>query len=276
VDDAGPRLIGLIAGSGRLPHLFATAARERGLSVVAVAHAGETDPGLESEVASLTWVRVGQLDRIVRILRSANVQQAVMAGGIGRARAITEARPDLGALKVAMRLRSLRDDALLRAVADYFREKGIAITAQTEFLTKLLAPSGHLAGPALGAGQQRDVALGVEVAQMLGKADVGQTVVVKDRLILALEAVEGTDEAIRRGCRLGGPGAVVVKLCKPGQDERFDLPAVGLATLQVMRECGARVLAVEAGKTIVLDAAEVIAEAERSGISVLAVPRTSH
>ncbi|HME91506.1 MAG TPA: UDP-2,3-diacylglucosamine diphosphatase LpxI [Myxococcaceae bacterium] len=274
MDNAGPRLIGLIAGSGRLPHLFATAARERGLSVVAVAHAGETDPGLESEVASLTWVRVGQLDRIVRVLQRAKVQRAVMAGGIRRARAITDARPDLGALKVAMRLRSLRDDALLRAIADYFGEKGIAITAQTEFLTKLLAPFGPLAGPALTAPKQRDVALGVEVAQLLGRADVGQTVVVREGLVLALEAVEGTDEAIRRGCRLGGRGAVVVKLCKPGQDERFDLPAVGPATLQVMRECGARVLAVEAGKTIVLEAAELCAQADRSGISVLGVTRT--
>lgn len=241
--------------------------------MVAVGHSGETDPTLEREVGALTWVRVGQLDRIVRILRKADVQKAVMAGGIGRVRAIADARPDIGALKVALRLRSLRDDALLRAVANYFGEHGIAIVPQAEYLSDLLAPEGHLAGPKPSAGQSKDIALGCEVAQLLGKADVGQTVVVKNGLVLALEAVEGTDEAIRRGSRLGGPGTVVVKLCKPGQDERFDLPAIGPGTLGVMLECGAKVLAVEARKTLLLDPAKVLAEAERSAVSLLAVPR---
>ena len=268
---AKPRRIGLIAGGGRLPHLFASAARERGLSVVAVAHSGETDPSLEREVDAITWVRVGQLARMARALRKADVDRAVMIGGIRRARAFRDARPDLAAVRVAFGLRSLRDDALLRAVAGYFEERGISIVPQTELFSHLLARPGHLAGPALSASQQKDVALGLEVAQALGRADIGQTVVVKDSRVMAVEAAEGTDEAIRRGARIGGAGVVVVKLCKPGQDERFDLPAVGRTTLEVMSECGARVLAVEAGKTLLIDAADLLAQAERARISVLGV-----
>ncbi|WP_257461303.1 LpxI family protein [Archangium lipolyticum] len=264
--------IGLIAGNGRLPFLFASAAREQGLEVVAVAHRGEADPALEAEVAELTWVRLGQVDRIVRAFVKAGVKRAAMAGGIGRVRAFTEARPDLGALRIISRLRSFRDDALLRAVADYFESHGITIVAPTDWLAQALCPAGHLAGPALHAAQEKDVALGREVALLLGQADVGQTVVVRGGHVLALEAVEGTDEAIRRGGKYGGAGAVVVKRCKPGQDLRFDLPAVGPRTLEVMQEVGAKVLALEAGKTVLLDAPELFRAADKVGITLVGVP----
>jgi UDP-2,3-diacylglucosamine hydrolase len=264
--------IGLIAGNGRLPFLFARAARERGLSVVAVAHRNEADPALEAEVAQLTWVKLGQVDRIIHAFREAGVQRAAMAGGIGRVRALTEARPDLGAMRILSRLRSLRDDALLRAVADYFESHGVTIVAPTDYLAQALCPEGHLAGPRLHPAQEKDVALGREVATLLGQADVGQTVVVRDGSVLALEAVEGTDEAIRRGGRYGGAGAVVVKRCKPGQDLRFDLPAVGPRTLEVMGEVGARVLALEAGRTVLLDAPALFEGAEKSGITLIGLP----
>jgi DUF1009 family protein len=263
--------IGLIAGSGTLPHLFAQAAREQGLWVVAVAHRGETDPSLQAAVDSLSWVKVAQVDGIIRAFRRQGVTRAVMAGGIGRMRAIAEARPDFGALKIVARLRSWRDDSLLRAAAEYFEREGITIVSPTEYLKKLLAPKGRIAGAQLTSEQQRDVALGLEAAAALGKVDVGQTVVVRNGLVVALEAVEGTDEAIRRGGRLGGPGAVVVKLCKPGQDERFDLPAVGERTLSTMHEVKAAALAVQAGKTLVLDAASFVGAAERYGIAVAGV-----
>ncbi len=264
--------IGLIAGNGRLPFLFARAARERGLSVVAVAHRNEVDPALEAEVAELTWVRLGQVDRILRAFRKAGVQRAAMAGGIGRVRALTEARPDLGAVRILSRLRSLRDDALLRAVADYFEANGVTIVAPTDYLAQALCPEGHLAGPRLEPAHEKDVALGREVATLLGQADVGQTVVVRNGNVLALEAVEGTDEAIRRGGKYGGAGAVVVKRCKPGQDLRFDLPAVGPRTLEVMKEVGAKVLALEAGRTVLLDAPSLFEGAEKLGITVIGVP----
>ena len=263
--------IGLIAGNGRLPFLFAAAAREQGLTVVAVAHRGEADPALAAEVASLTWVRLGQVDGIVRAFRAEGVTRAAMAGGIGRGRAFTEARPDLGAVRILSRLRSVRDDALLRAVADYFESHGITIIAPTDFLAQALCPAGRLAGPRLSPVQEKDVALGREVATLLGQADVGQTVVVREGHVLALEAVEGTDEAIRRGAKYGGKGCVIVKRCKPGQDLRFDLPAVGPRTLDVMKDVGAGVLALEVGKTVLLDAPELLRKADTLGISLVGV-----
>lgn len=261
--------IGLIAGSGRLPSLFAEAARAQGLEVHAVGMEDEADPQLEGQVASLTWVKVGQVGAIARALKARGVKQAVMAGGVGRIRSITQARLDFGALKVLSRVRSLRDDELLRAVASYFEAEGVEIVAPTDFVKAVLAKPGHLAGPPLSAEQQRDVELGREVAAALGRADVGQTVIVRDGTVLAVEAIEGTDEAIRRAGRYGGPGAVIVKRCKPAQDLRFDLPAAGPVTLEVMREAGASVLAVEAGKTVLLDAELLFKWATRLGVSVV-------
>ncbi len=263
--------IGLIAGNGTLPRLFARAARARGLSVVVVAHRGETDPTLAAEVDAFSWVRVGQLARMQRILQQAGVVEAVLAGGFRRMRAVAELRPDFGLVRVLARLRSIRDDVFLRAVAEDFEAHGIRIVSAASYLTELLAPAGRLAGPELDKRTARDVELGGEVAAALGRADVGQTVVVKDGHVLALEAVEGTDACIRRGALLGGPGVVVVKCLKPGQDERFDLPAVGPATLDVMAEVGARALAVEAGKTFLLEAERLVAVADKAGITVVAV-----
>ncbi len=261
--------IGLIAGNGRLPYLFAEAAKAQGLTVHAVAFEGEADDSLRSHVASLAWVKVGQADKIVSELTRRGVNKAVMAGGIGRIRSLTQARPDLGMLKIAAGLRSLRDDELLRAVAKYFESKGVEIVAPTDYVKSVLATQGHLAGPALTESQQKDVELGREVAATLGRADVGQTVVVKDGVVLAVEAVEGTDECIRRAGKFGGPGGVVVKRCKPTQDLRFDLPAAGPVTLEVMREAGAKVLAVEAGKTVLLDASLLFSDAARLGFTVI-------
>ncbi|MGA9522316.1 MAG: UDP-2,3-diacylglucosamine diphosphatase LpxI [Myxococcaceae bacterium] len=266
-----PERIGLVAGNGRLPYLFAAAARERGLSVIAVAHRGESSEDLAREVDVFEWVRVGQVNRILEVFHRHGVDRAVMAGGIGRVRALKEARPDFGAVRIISRLRSFRDDALLRAIAEDFEKRGVRIVAPTDLLPEILAPEGVLAGAPPDAAVQHDIELGLEVATLLGKADVGQTVVVRNGHVLALEAVEGTDEAIRRGGRLGGPGAVVVKLAKPQQDTRFDLPAVGPNTLSVMQEVGARVLALEAGRTIMLDPAQFLRDAEHRGIRVIGI-----
>jgi UDP-2,3-diacylglucosamine hydrolase len=263
--------IGLIAGGGKLPQLFASAARRQGLRVHAVAHVGETDEGLERFVDSMQWVRVGQAGRIVACLKARSVSRAVMAGSIGRVKSLRQARPDAGMLRIAMGLRTFRDDALLRGIAGYFEQNGVTIVAPTDYVREVLAIEGHLAGPRPTAAQQRDIALGLEVAAALGKADVGQTVVVKEGVVLAVEAVEGTDEAIRRAGKLGGPGAVVVKRTKPGQDLRFDLPAAGPITLEVMREAGAKVLAIEAGKSVILDSEALLTDAQRLQISVLGV-----
>ena len=263
--------IGLVAGGGKLPALFASAARRQGLKVHCVAHVGETDASLETLVDSMQWVRVGQAGRIVKCLKARGVHRAVMAGSIGRVRSLHQARPDAGMVRIAMGLKSFRDDALLRGIAAYFEAEGVSIVAPTDYVKEVLAPAGHIAGPKPTRAQEKDVALGLEVAAALGRADVGQTVVVKEGVVLAVEAVEGTDEAIRRAGRLGGQGAVVVKRTKPGQDLRFDLPAAGPITLEVMREAGARVLAVEAGKSVLLDSEALVHDAQRLGISVVGV-----
>ncbi len=263
--------IGLIAGNGRLPALFAQAARAEGLHVHAVAHQGETDPSLAALVDSVSWVKVGQAEHIVRALRARGVEQAVMAGGISRVRSFSNVWPDAGTFKIVGSLRSLSDDGLLRAAARYFEQNGVEIVSATRWVKTVLAQEGHLAGPKLTLPQEADVALGREVASSLGNADVGQTVVVKDRTVIAVEAIEGTDACIRRAGLLAGPGAVVVKRLKPTQDQRFDLPAIGPVTLEVMREAGARVLAIDAGKTVLLDAEVVFSWAERLGISLVGV-----
>ena len=269
--------IGLVAGNGLLPLLVAQGAARRGLPVVAAAHLGETDRALEGAVSRLLWVRLGQVDRIVRFLRSEGARSVVMAGGIGRVRAFTSARPDLGAVRIIARLRSFRDDHLLRAVADYLAQKGLPVVSPTDYLEGAMAPEGVLCGGPLGAEAERDARLGWEVAELLGKADVGQTVVVKGGHVLALEAIEGTDECIRRagalsgrrGGKGGAPDGVVVKRCKPQQDPRFDLPAVGPGTVRAMAEAGLRALVVEAGSTLLLDAAGLVSAAREAGITVV-------
>ncbi len=261
--------LGLIAGSGRLPFLFADAARAQGYAVHAVLLDGEADAALASHVATVSHVKVGQADGIVKALQRHGVTRAVMAGGVGRIRSLTQARVDLGMLRIAAGLRSFRDDELLRGIARYFEQRGVQIVAPTDYVKSVLAQKGLLAGPPLTSAQERDVAVGREVARALGAVDVGQTVVVRDGVVLAVEAVEGTDECIRRAGRYGGPGAVVVKRCKPTQDLRFDLPAAGPVTLEVMREAGARVLAVESQLTVLLDASLLFADAGTLGFSVV-------
>lgn len=264
--------IGLIAGNGQLPLLFAEAARAQGLAVHVVAMQGEADPSIAAHAASVQWVAVGQVGKAVAHFRNSGVSRAVMAGGVRRIRSLAQVRPDFGLVKLAAGLRSLRDDELLRGIARYFEKNGVEIVAPTDFVKSVLAREGHLAGPPLTEREQRDVELGREVVMAVGRADVGQTVVVKDGVVLAVEAIEGTDECIRRAGKFGGPGAVVVKRSKPQQDLRFDLPAAGAVTLEVMREAGARVLAVEAGKTVLLDAALLFSDAARLKLTVVGVP----
>ncbi|HEY8208483.1 MAG TPA: UDP-2,3-diacylglucosamine diphosphatase LpxI [Myxococcaceae bacterium] len=262
--------IGLVAGNGLLPLLVARGAAQRGLSVVAAAHVGETDQALEGAVARLLWVRLGQVDRIVRFLLKEGARSVVMAGGIGRVKAFTSVRPDLGAVRIIARLRSFRDDHLLRGIADYLQQRGLPVVSPTDYLEGAMAPEGVVCGAPLGEEQLRDARLGWEVAELLGKADVGQAVAVKGGHVLALEAIEGTDEAIRRAGALSGrSGGVVVKRCKPGQDPRFDLPAVGPGTVRAMAEAGMRALVVEAEKTLLLDAAGLAAAAREAGITVV-------
>jgi len=261
--------IGLIAGNGTFPLLFARAAREQGYRVAAVAHRNETPKDIGVEADQVTWVRVGQLGRMIKAFRAAGVKRAVMAGGIDKARSLLALRPDWTGIRVLRRNRRRGDDALLRSVAEEFESNGISIVSSALFLPHIVAAAGRIAGPAPARPELDDVRLGCDVLRALGAHDVGQSVVVERGVVLAIEAVEGTDAALRRAGALGRGRAVLVKMAKHGQDMRFDAPAIGPTTIETMAVTGARTLAVEAGAAIVLEGERVCVLADRHGIAVL-------
>jgi len=225
----------------------------------------------EQEVAACTWVRVGELGKIIRTLKQAGCARAVMAGGIKKVRLFSGFRPDLRGAAFLARMRTLHDDKLLTGIAGELAGEGIEIVESTRYLPDLLPQPGVLTRRAPRRREQDDIRFGFEVAKAVGAFEIGQTVVVKDGLVVAVEAVEGTDAAIRRGGELARGGAVVVKVSKPGQDLRFDVPAVGMTTIEVMREVGACVLALEAGRTIMIDREELVRAADAAGIAIVAV-----
>lgn len=263
--------IGLIAGNGCFPVIFARTSRAEGVSVVAVAHEGETDPALSREVDELTWIKVGQLEPMVEVFRANGVRRAVMAGGIRKSALMEHFAPDARGMRCLARISTWSDDAVLRSVAAELEGEGIQMVESTLFLGSILAPEGLLAGREPDDAQRRDVQYGVSVAKGIGRFDVGQTVVVKSGVVLAIEAIEGTDSAIRRGGQLGRGGCVVVKTSKPGQDLRFDVPAVGPETVAVCTESGVSVLALEAGKTLLLEREKLLADAAAAGLTIVGV-----
>jgi UDP-2,3-diacylglucosamine hydrolase len=267
--------IGLIAGNGRFPLIFAETAKREGVRVIAVAHRGETDPALDGVAEAITWVRVGELGKMIRALRDAGVRRAVMAGGLSKAGVFRGGRPDLRGAMFLARMRSFRDDALLRGVAAEFESDGIEIVPSTMFLSTIVTHEGVLGRHGPKRREWADITYGFRVAKEVGRFDVGQSVVVRGGVALAIEGMEGTDACIRRGGELGHGGVVVIKVSKPGQDLRFDVPAIGPRTIEVMSEVKARVLALEAERTILLDRAELLASADRAGIAVLGVSETS-
>ncbi|HET9598589.1 MAG TPA: UDP-2,3-diacylglucosamine diphosphatase LpxI [Anaeromyxobacteraceae bacterium] len=261
--------IGLIAGGGRFPILLAESARRAGHRVVAVGYVRQTLPELEREVDALSWVKLGEFGKTLARLREGGAEQAVMLGGIAKARFFRDAWLDAAGLRILARVAVRSDDNLLRAIATWFAEEGLPVVDPTPFLADRLAPEGVLGKHAPSEGEWDDARYGLELARGIGRLDLGQTAVVKDRVAVAVEALEGTDACVRRGGELAGGCAVVAKAVKPGQDRRFDLPAVGPDTIDVMREVKARVLAVEAGATLVMDREELVRRADRARIAVV-------
>ncbi len=263
--------IGLIAGNGKFPIIFAQAAQEQGYRVFAVAHKGETDPILEQYVSGIEWIKVGQLGKLIKALKQAGVKDVVLAGGITRKRLFKEVFPDLKALSLLARLKHKTDDAALRAVAEELEKEGLMVRPSTLFLNSLLAQEGCLTQKGPSKEEQVDIMFGWRMAKAIGELDIGQCVVVKGQTVVAVEAVEGTDETIKRGGELAKDGAVVVKVSKPNQDLRFDVPAVGLKTIYTMIEARAKVLVIEAGKTLMFDKEEMIALANKEGIKIVSL-----
>jgi len=260
--------LGLIAGNGRFPFLVAAAGRRAGRRVVAVAIEEETDPALEGTVDEIHWVSLGQLGRCIDALKAGGVREAVMAGQVKHRQIFAGIVPDLKMMGVLARLAVKSTDSLIGAVADALGREGIALLPSTALLQDQMATPGAMGRRRPSSEELKDVEYGREVARALAAFDVGQTVVVKDRAAVAVEAMEGTDEAIRRAGRIAGPGCTVVKVAKPRQDVRFDVPVVGPGTVTAMREAGATTLALQAGATLLLDRALLLAEADGAQVAL--------
>ena len=262
--------IGLIAGGGQFPMIFARTARQRGYAVYAVAFVKETVPELEARVESVQWLHLGQLNRLIRFFKRHRIDEAVMLGGITKTRMFTDVRPDLKAIAFMARMPHTHDDGVLSAFADMLEAEGIRIRPSTFLLPDLLADTGCWTRRNPTRSEEADIALGWKMAKAIGDLDIGQCVVVKGGSVLAVEAIDGTDATIQRGGLLGGGGSVLVKVCKPIQDTRFDMPAVGTDTVRSMAEAGVSVLAIESAKAVVFDRDEMIALADRHRISIVA------
>ncbi|HXX56455.1 MAG TPA: UDP-2,3-diacylglucosamine diphosphatase LpxI [Thermodesulfovibrionales bacterium] len=264
------KTVGLIAGMGDLPKAVAAEARAKGFRVIAVALEPLADEGLSACVDDIRWVNVGKLGEIIESLKRSGVKEAVMAGKVPKSLLYkSRITPDLRAVKLLFTLKDRRDDSILLAITKELEKDGISLLNTTDFCSGILAPDGMMTKSGPSRDELKDIAFGWKIAKEIGGLDIGQTVVVKDRAVMAIEAIEGTDEAIRRGGRYASEGAVVIKVSKPNQDMRFDVPVVGPSTLQAMIEVKARVLAVEAGKTILIGKEDLLTGADRAGISVV-------
>ena len=249
--------------------MVADSARKRGIKVIAVAHRGESAQELATRVDEITWIELGRLGQLVKAFKANDVRHVLMAGAINKTNMFGKVRPDLKGLAVMGKLLVMHDDDILRAVARELEKEGITVVSSAIYLPELLAPSACLTKRRPRKEEEDDIDFGWMVAKELGRLDIGHCVVVRRRTVLAVEAIEGTNEAILRGGRLANERAVVVKVCKPNQDLRFDLPAVGSDTVKAMITANAAVLAIEAGKTLIFDRDEMVSAADAHGIAIV-------
>jgi DUF1009 family protein len=261
--------LALIAGNGRFPILAARGARRAGRRVIALAIREEADPALEKEVDEIHWLGLGQLGKGIEVMHRSGAREAVMAGQVKHRQIFSGILPDLKLMGLLARLAFQNTDSLIGAVADQLARDGITLLSSVAFLESELALPGPMTKRRPGRDERRDIEYGERVARVLAGMDLGQTAAVKDRAAVALEAMEGTDEVIHRAGRIAGAGVTVVKVAKPRQDMRFDVPVVGPGTLDAMAEAQARVLAVDAGKTLLIDRSAFLERAEAAGISVV-------
>lgn len=260
---------GLIAGNGRFPLLLLEAARARGVSMLVAAIREEAAPEIEARGFPVHWLGLGQLGKLIELFHREGVRRAIMAGQVKHKRIFSSLRPDWRLMKVLASLAARNTDSLIGGVARALAEEGITLESSTTFLAPLLAAAGPLTRRAPDERERGDIEYGLVVARHLAALDIGQTVVIAERACVAAEAMEGTDAAIRRAASLAqGRPLTVVKVAKPNQDPRFDVPVVGPATIAAMRESGATALAVQSGLTLLLDRAELLAAAEAAGIAV--------
>jgi DUF1009 family protein len=261
---------GLIAGNGKFPFLVAEGARRAGVSLAVAAIREETDPAIERVAERVTWVGIGQLGRMIRFFKREGVEKAIMAGQVKHVRIFSGALPDVRMLKMLLSLPRRNTDALIGGVAAELAREGIELIDSTYFLQDHLPSSGVLSRRAPDERERGDIEYGLEVAREIARLDLGQTIVVRARACVAVEAMEGTDAAVRRAGQLAKGRLTVVKVAKPNQDMRFDVPVVGVPTVETMAEAGATCLCVTAGKTLIFDREEMLALANRRRIAIVA------
>ncbi|MSR64524.1 MAG: LpxI family protein [Verrucomicrobiae bacterium] len=264
--------LGIIAGNRSLPLLLATEARKQGVGkLVAVAFEDETDPALAKLVDEIVWLRVGQLGKLISAFTERGVKECVMVGQIAP-KNLFDLRPDLRAMTTMMRLKERNAHTIFGAIADELKKDGVELIEATPWLREFIPVPGHIAGPKPGKAQQEDVEFGLRIAMEISRLDIGQTVVVKNGTVLAVEAHEGTDACVRRGGEQAGPegGAVVVKVAKPNHDMRFDIPCIGPTTIETCQAARVAVFAVEAGRTLLLEKPELLELVQRAKICLIA------
>jgi UDP-2,3-diacylglucosamine hydrolase len=267
---APPDILGIIAGNGVYPRLLADAAQEAGVKkIIAAAFTGETDPALGQHVDLIEWMRVGQLNRLLKFFSQNKVHHVIMAGQIAP-KNLFDLRPDLKALLLLGKLKQRNAESIFTAIAGELAKVNVDLLPATTFLEDSLAAPGVIAGMKLSRNEEDDVDLGWKIAKEIARLDIGQTVLVRDGTVVAVEALEGTNDAIRRGGELARSGGVMVKVAKANQDMRFDVPVIGVETIRIAAEARLRVIAVEAEKTLLLERDAIVDLANRSKISIVA------
>ena len=263
--------IGLIAGNGTFPILFAQEAKRQGETVIAVALKEEADPILEKSVDAITWLSLGQLNKTITYFKDQGVTRAVMAGQVKHTQLFRDIVPDLRVTKLLAKALNKKADTLLSAVTQEFEQEGIQFLPSTTYLDHLLCPSGSVTKRKPSGAEQDDIAFGLPLARHIAGQDIGQTIVVKDKTVVAVEAMEGTDACIRRAGQIAGPGCVIIKVARPKQDLRFDVPVTGPRTVEAMKDAGAAVLALEAGKTLLLEKDSLLKVADAAQLCITGV-----
>src|SRR5215470_10183926 len=265
---------GLIAGNGDFPFLVLEGARSRGIEMAVIAIREEASPALEREAKRLHWISLGELSRGIELLHREGVKHAVMAGQVKHNKIFSSIRPDWRLANLLLSLPSKNTDSLIGAIARVLDDERIELVDSTEFLGPLLPSAGVLTRRSPDTSETADIEYGRKIARQIAVLDLGQTVVVRDRACVAIEAMEGTDETIERAARItGGQRLVVVKVSKPNQDMRFDVPVVGVKTIEVMRRSNATALAIDAGRTLLFERDALISAADEAGISIHAFPQ---
>jgi DUF1009 family protein len=271
--------LGLLAGNGRFPFLVAQEARKNGRRVVAVAFVEEADPSLEGLVDSIYWIHVGQMGKWIKTFRSEGVEEVVMAGLVRHSNMyadIKKFRLDVRALKMFWNLKDRKADTILGAIGDELAKDGLTLIPSIKYLTHCLAPKGILTKRKPTGDESADIIFGYKIAKAMAGQDIGQTVCVKNKAVIAVEAMEGTDQCIRRAGTMSRGNFVVMKVAKPKQDLRFDVPVIGLNTIETFQEAGGGVLAIEANKTLVLDQEKLVEWANAEKICIVGVDSEGH